>query len=332
MKKSYRIALWVLGGLLVLLTIAYLGIGYVVYNKLSKVTLGSIETPSNTPSYFIQNYAEWIGFDTSPYWVSKYEEVSFPSRQPGIHLKGWYLEASPTAPVVVVTHGIGTGKFSPTVLIPAGMLYKHGFNVLIYDMRNHGTSDSDGGRTSVGNKEYLDVLGAWDYLVNERKFDPARVGVMGLSLGAGSTLNAFAAEPQIAAVLVDSPFADLQQIISEELTRTGFPSFLAPAGILSARIFGGVNLLEHSPKNAVIKDVGRPIYIIHGTADKRINIHHSRDLQALASKEGANLAIWYVEGADHVQSMFKDPAGYEQHLVTFFKNALGGDIGQTMVE
>ncbi len=325
MRKPFRILLWVIAGLLALAAIAYLGIGYVVYNKLSKVTLGATENPSNTPSKFTVGLVKWKSFDTSPYWVPKYEDVSFPSRQAGINLKGWYMEASPTAPVVIVTHGIGTGKFTENVLTPAGMLYKNGFNVLVYDLRNHGSSDSDGGRTSVGNKEYLDVLGAWDYLVNKRGYDPTRIGVMGVSLGAGSTLNAFAAEPRIAAVLVDSPFADLQQIISEEMARTGLPTFFGPAGILSARIFAGVNLLEHSPKDAVIKDAGRPMFLIHDTGDPRINVHHSRDLQTLAQKTGANLEAWYVGFGAHAQTVFYDPAGYETHLVSFFKDALAGN-------
>ena len=304
---------------------AYLAAGYSVYDTLSKVTLYPEETITNTPANFVVGYTGWKNFDTTPYLMPEYEDVTFPSRQAGIDLAGWYVEADPSAPVVIVTHGIGAGKFASNAMLPAEMLYKNGFNVLLFDLRNHGQSASDGGRTSVGNKEYLDVLGAWDYLVNVRGFLPERVGIFGLSLGGASTLNAFAEEPRIAAVLVDSPFADLQQIIAEELERTGYPTILAPGGILMARIFGGVDLLAHTPKDAIVKSAGRPMFIIHAVDDARINIHHTRELEALAKQQGANLTVWYTEDADHVTSEWVHPAEYEQKIVDFYRNALWYD-------
>ena len=313
---------WVVAALLLLLGVAYVGAGYYVYDKLSTVSVYSGEELSNTPDNFVITYDYAVGFDTTPYRIDHFERVSFPSREPGIMLSGWYAEVDPNAPAVVLTHGIDAGKYSGNVLTPAGMLYKNGFNVLLYDLRNHGESDSDGGRTSVGNKEYLDVLGAWDYLVKARGFKPDRVGLYGLSLGAGSTLNAFAEEPGVSAVLVDSPFADLQQIISEEMTRKNYPTFLAPAGILSARLVGGVDLLEHSPKDAIRAAGDRPIFIIHGTDDERINVHHARDLEALAKETGADLTVWYVDGAHHVESVFLVPEQYEQAMTNFYRAAL----------
>ena len=317
-----KVILWIAAALVLLLGAAYLGAGYYVYDTLSTVKIYPGETFENTPANFVILYDYAADFDTSPYWMPEFEVVTFPSREPGVTLSGWYVEADPSAPAVVLTHGIGTGKIAGNILLPAGMLYKNGFNVLIYDLRNHGTSDSDGGRTSVGNKEYMDVLGAWDYLVNGRGFDPERVGVFGVSLGGGSTMNAFAEEPRIPALLADSPFADLQQIISEELVRTNYPTFLAPAGIISARAIAGVDLLEHSPKDAVLNAGDRPMFIIHGVNDERVNVHHARDLEALAQETGANLTVWYVEDAKHVQSIFVQPEEYELKIADFFRRTL----------
>ena len=78
------------------------------------------------------------------------------------------------APVVIVTHGLNGCKCDPNALTVAGMLHRNGFNVLLYDMRNHGQSDIDNGRAAIGNKEFQDVLGAWDWLIAEEHFTPAR--------------------------------------------------------------------------------------------------------------------------------------------------------------
>ena len=57
----------------------------------------------------------------------------------------------------------------------------------------------------------FDLLGAWDFAVNDPsgvlggKRPPSQVGLLGLSMGAFLTASAFGLEPQVPAVWVDSP-------------------------------------------------------------------------------------------------------------------------------
>jgi len=306
----------------VFLLLGYFGSGYAVYDKLSKVEPPDEETAANTPLDFEVTYEDWLDFDPSPYWMPAYEKVQFPGRQSELMLLGWYVETDPSAPAVVMTHGLYASKKDANILVPAGMLARNGFNVLLYDLRNHGESPQDNGRTSVGNKEYQDVLGAWDWLVDERGFRPEQIGLYGVSLGGGSTLMAFGEEPRAAATFIDSAFSDLPQIMAEELRRENYPVFLYQAALLSARWVAGVDLLAHSPQDAIYNHAGRPIYLVHGTADERINVHHTRDLAALAEQEGAQVTVWYPDGIDHVDSVFALPVEYEQRLVTFFRATL----------
>lgn len=237
-------------------------------------------------------------------------------------LAGWYIEHSPSAPTVIMVHGINVCKNDYTVLIPAAMLYKAGFNVLLFDLRNHGFSDKDNGRTSVGNKEYLDVLGAWDWLVEQKKIAPKQIGLFGVSLGAGTSLIAFTQEPKISAMFIDSPYSSLMQIIKEELKRENYPPFLAYGAIIMARLTTGDNLLKYNPADAVRRHFNRPIFIAHSTADKRVNAHHARDLADLAKQTGANVTVWFVSDAAHAQSVLKYPQEYENRLVDFFRKYL----------
>lgn len=309
-------------GLLLLLLAAYLGISYVVYDKLTRVTAGGGENAGNTPASFAMTYEEWPGFDVKPFFMPDFETVRIPSRQPGIELAGWYVAGKPDAPAIVVTHGINGCKCDPNVLTVAGMLHRNGFNVLLYDLRNHGQSDIDNGRTAVGNKEYLDVLGAWDWLITEKHFAADQIGLYAESLGAGTTLIAFSEEPRVAAAFVDSPYADLKQIMDEELSRNGYPTILAGGSIFMAKVIAGDDLLAHSPQAAIRNDAGRPIYIVHGTGDQRINVHHTRDLEDLAAETGANVTVWMPDGIRHVAAEFDLTQQYEQRLVAFFNQAL----------
>ncbi len=308
--------------LLFVLAVAYFGISYVVYDKLSRVTPGGGDNAANNPASFAMTYPEWAGFDVQQFWMPNYDTVRIPSRQPGITLAGWYVPGDAGAPAVVVTHGISGCKCDPNVLTVAGMLHRHGFNVLLYDLRNHGQSDIDNGRTAVGNKEYLDVLGAWDWLIAEKHFRPDQVGLYAESLGAGTNLIAFGEEPRVPALFVDSPYADLHEILDEELARNNYPTILVDGAVLVAKVISGDDLLGHSPQEAIRNDNGRPIYIVHGTGDKRISVHHTQQLAALAKETGANVTVWMPQGVPHVAAEFDYTQEYEQRLVDFFSKAL----------
>ena len=308
--------------LVFVLLAAYFAVSYAVYDKLSRVTAGGGDSAKNVPASFVNTYPEFSSFSEAPYHMAQYVNVRIPSRQSGIMLAGWYVPGDPGAPAIVITHGINGCKCDPNVLTVAGMLHRHGFNVLLYDMRNHGQSDVDNGRTAIGNKEYLDTLGAWDWLVAQKHFAPARVGLYGESLGAGTTLIAFGEEPRIPATFVDSPYADLKEIINEELARNHYPRILADGSIFMARIVSGDDLLAHSPQEAIRNDAGRPIFIVHGTGDQRINVHHTQQLADLATELGANVTVWMPPGVGHVAAEFDLPQEYEQRLDAFFDQSL----------
>lgn len=316
--------------ILAVIIIAYFGAGLIIYNRLTTIKMEETVTLSDTPANFKVREKNWESFDTTSYRISHYEVVRFPARHSkNIILASWYIERSPSAPTVIMVHGINVCKDDYTVLMPAAMLYKAGFNVLLFDLRNHGFSDKDNGRTSVGNKEYLDVLGAWDWLVNQKKIVPERIGLFGVSLGAGTSLIAFTQEKRIAAVFVDSPYSNLLQIIQEELKREHYPPILAYGAIVMARLTTGDNLIAYNPSDAICRHSNRPIFIVHGTADKRINIHHTRDLAALAKKTGANVTVWFAPDAEHAQTVLKYPKEYEQRLVNFFRKNLSFDMPGT---
>ena len=308
--------------ILIVVAVIYQVVGYVVYDKLSKVASDAEDMKNNTPASFKNSVDEWLSFDVSPYFIADYEPVRFPSRQEGLNLAAWYIPGDADAPVIILTHGLNGCKCSTRILTVAGMLHQNGFNVLAYDMREHGESDIEDGRAAIGNEEYQDLLGAWDWLVNEKQFDLKRIGVFGESLGAGTTLIAFGQEPRLAAAFVDSPYSDLPQIINEELTRNNYPTLLSPAAIFAARLAAGDNLVAFSPQDAINNDAGRPIFIVHGTNDERINVHHTQQLAELAKQTNANVTVWMPEGVGHVMAEFALPEEYEQRLVKFFKEAL----------
>ncbi len=217
--------------LVVLAIAAYLAIGWQVYSQLADVRGTCDKHLVNTPTHF-ENVSNWEGdSDYSAWFVPEYDEVRFPSRQDGIEIAGWYLESDSTAPAVIILDGIGGCRAAQAALVPAGMLWHNGFNVLVIDLRDTGASGSENGYATLGNEEYLDALGAWDWLIETKGFSEKVVGILGNSLGAATVLIAFQQEPSVAAIAVNSPYANLPQIVREQLHKNGFPTFIAPAVI-----------------------------------------------------------------------------------------------------
>lgn len=310
--------------LLILCAGAYFGVSYTLYNRLTDVSGSCDRHAANHPDNF-RDLVGWWGddFDYSAYFMPTYETVHFPSRDADLEIAGWYVEADPTAPVVILVHGLGSCKNAHQVLVPAGMLWRNGFNVLMIDVRDVGESETEDGRSAIGNEEYQDVLGAWDWLIAQKGIPAERIGLLGNSLGAATVLDAFRLEPNVAAVFVDSPFDNLPQIIDEELARNHYPQFLTGGGILMARLVAHDDLLAYDPGGAIAASNGRPMYIIHGTADTRIDYHHSLQLRDRAQALGAdNVTVWIVEGVQHVQTARDYPQEYETTVVNFFRTAL----------
>jgi uncharacterized protein len=300
--------------------IGYLAGGYVVYDRLTRVAAhcGGLYA-GNTPASFASDQ-----IDTTPYLMPTYEDVSFPSRgDPGVKISGWWVPgASADAPAVIEVHGLGSCKHSPTVLLPAGMLHRRGYNVLLIDLRNQGDSDITTGRYAGGVIEYKDVLGAWDWIKSSKGIPAAHIGLAGMSLGAATALIATGQEPGVAAVWEDSSYGDIGVAISDELARNGYPTFLSPAGILVGRIMG-LDITAMGPLDSVRKLNGRPIAIIHGTADTRIPIKHAETLRQAVEDQGGHPYVWFVDGAEHTQAVFMQPVEYERRLVEFFAPAIG---------
>ena len=305
---------------LVLVTLAYVGVSLVVYDKLSLTSAECGRTNQNTPASFTT-----AGIDTGLYLMPAYEAVTFASRDPGIDISAWYVasDRGPTGPAVVLVHGHDACKREGRMLLAAGMLHRHGIGVLLIDLRNHGNSTVVNGRFAGGTREYNDALAGWDWLVDDRGYAPDHVGLFGMSLGAATALIATGEEPRVAAVWEDSSYADADVAIQAELARNGYPTFLRYGGYVMALIRSGDDLLSLSPIGAVAKLDGRPIFITHGSADSRLSPTYAADLAAAVRAHGGTVDPWIVDGAEHTEAIDLQPAEYERRLDAFFESSLG---------
>jgi fermentation-respiration switch protein FrsA (DUF1100 family) len=317
--KSKRFLVVSLAVLAILATASYLAAGiYVTYRY---------KTASRRHPY-----------DVTPemYGLSK-ENVQFTSED-GVPLVGWYIASSdPSSPnadaAVAVVHGhygsmgrswevrrddgavVQSSEFEKGVLA----LHQAGFNVLLFDLRNHGES---GGSTpvSLGLYESRDVLAAVRWLAQRPGVNPTRIGAKGSSMGGASVLLAGELDSQsqglIKAMWVDSTYSTASAAICDVL-RYRKIGLLKWSTLLWSETLTGLDLAAIRPIRA-IASIHVPVQLVHSIDDAMLDYHQSIDLLQAAEPSCCNL--WITAGYGHNLSWQHED--YQQRLVQFFDEHL----------
>ena len=84
--------------------------------------------------------------------------------------------------------------------------------------------------------------------------------------------------------------------------------------------FIGINPNEIPASNSALNAGERPMFLCHGYEDDLVPVSHSKSLEALALENNVNVTTWYIEGANHVDSLWSHTEEYEVNLTTFFNS------------
>jgi dipeptidyl aminopeptidase/acylaminoacyl peptidase len=205
-------------------------------------------------------------------------------------------------------------------------LARHGFVVLHTDYRNHAQSDDDPNaelNLRLGYTE--DVVNAVLALRNSGLpyVDPARIGLLGRSMGGGVTYNVLVVQPGLVdAAVVYAPVSSNAVDNFDRWTR-GQPGNDA----LADEIVAAYGSPEDNPtfwRNAspatFFDRVSEPILVHHGTADESCPIDWSESTVATLRSLGKDATLLTYEGEPHAfeaaweGSMERTVAFFEQHL------------------
>lgn len=294
------------------------------------------ETPLNE-SVYQENISSEIMDGMDEYFWPSYSSAMIEVPDEDLWLSAWYYDQNESMPWVIFVHGIRGCKSGGNILMPAGMLINAGFNVIVFDLRDHGQSSIEDDRVSAGQKEWRDVIAVHDWLIEEHNATVGRIGLFGNSMGAGTAAITFAQDDRIEAIWLDSGFSDMGKIIEEELEFQGLPTFLGGAGIFAGKIVTGEDLTRFSPLEAAETIGDRHMYVVHGESDVRVRVHHGQSMCDIATEEGTNsgenVECWIqdsrirydfgdeLKSDEHVSLMLTNTLEYEEKLIDFFTNS-----------
>jgi fermentation-respiration switch protein FrsA (DUF1100 family) len=268
----------------------------------------------------------------------KYTSVTFPAREDGYQINGWFMPGLlpggklTTQRIIIVAHGFRQNREDPAagVLDFSRELVFNGFAVLSFDFRGAGTSEP--APFTFGYYEHRDVLGAVDFIHNGRLpypelGRPKIIGGWGVSFGGANMILASAQEKAIAAVVIDCAYAEILPILEREVPREGhLPSFMVPGALKAVQALYGVDLYNVRPVDVIAQIAPRPLFLIQGLADKYVvPANHFELIQAARVTYGDKLQTWEVPDADHAQSFHTLRTQYVEKVVSFFNAALGPD-------
>lgn len=249
---------------------------------------------------------------------TNYERVQFCARGESLRLIASYQRVQDSTGVVILVHGRDScrgDELRGTTEALVQDLSARGLSVMMMDLRGHG--ESDHGRLTFGRRERRDILGAVDFLLL-RGYEPGRIGVLGASMGGVSAIAAAAEELAIGALITDSAYSSLHEVLAAQFTRlTKLPQFVLAGALLASRALTGENLLLHTPGQNMRRLRGRPTLVIHAEHDPFVPVHHARILAQAGEGD-----VWITTGTGHLSSYMATGPEYVELVGTFFAQHL----------
>jgi len=280
------------------------------------------------------------------------ELVSFPSRlgasgQPTVQISAWWMPAmiqnasnasiiNPNASIIVLTHGMSGSNIAMRVLVPAYMLQKLGYSVLLPDLRDHGLSgkSKNPDKESWGAEYHLDVLGAWDWAVAYKAGNDAnKVGLMGNSMGGFASASAAGLESKVPALFLDGAVYDpyMELLVDSLPVPSWFAQVLAlPAWWLAEKIVG-ISLRHQTPEKTIPTRTKKlPVGMVYGKEDSLVQGAKKRYTDLFANNPAAaqrTVTFWpdgKCHGDAHVLASIQYPDEYEKKLDAFWSCVFNG--------
>jgi alpha-beta hydrolase superfamily lysophospholipase len=297
-------------------------------------------------------YIPWTLPDAGPEPPASHRRSLLFHTTDGTLLCGDFWAQPQPAPTIVICHGY---RINRTHMRPVAALeYQDGYNILLFDFRGHGESESVA--TSGGNAEIRDLEAALNVVRQQPETLPGKIIIHGFSMGASVALLT---DPQadVAAIVLDSPYARLddilQRIMHWQLTRSskswkpflhplrnGFHALTQATLVVSTVIFRlrFGHALNARPDTSfrrwqarskgLIRKSYPPILLIHGMKDSAVPITHAHKIVTQAQAHNITLETYFVEDADHCGAYGYDPQQYIQVLRQFMAQHLDNDSMQ----
>jgi alpha-beta hydrolase superfamily lysophospholipase len=230
----------------------------------------------------------------------EYQDISILSKN-NKKLYGWFLPIKNSQKTIIILHGWG-GNIE--MMLPIALpFHRAGFNVLLFDSRGHGQSDSD---TFSSLPRFAgDLDASIDWLKSTHSKASQKIVLLGHSVGAGAVLLSASKRTDIGAVISISAFAHGEWMMKRYLSNIYIPKILIKLILHYVAWLIGMKFAQFAPMNTACK-ISVPVLIAHGIDDKLVPV---TDAHVIVNNcPAGNLTLLEIAEAGH-ESIDK----FEQH-------------------
>lgn len=213
----------------------------------------------------------------------------------------------------IVVHGYTSeGKLLSS---KAKHLYNMGYNVLVPDLRSHGTSE--GNYIGMGWHDRLDIIDWINYIVKNNP--KSEIALHGTSMGSATVLMVSGEKlpSNVKAIVADCGYTSVYDEFSYQLKQLfNLPAFpIMNFSDVVTHIRAGYCLNDASAINQVKKST-TPILYIHGDKDDFVPYYMMDELYNATNSEKEKLTI---EGGEHANSDLVNPKLYWSTVNSFLE-------------
>ena len=261
---------------------------------------------TNTP-YFA------LGDETPADRGFAFEDVTVTTSD-GVDLDAWYLPSANGAAIVLLG---GCCSARDDQLDNAGLLARHGYGVLMLDVRGRGGS---GGHAMLwGWWGETDVRAGVDYLTGRLDVADGRIGAIGMSVGGEQVMAAAGDDPRIRAVVAEGVSARGARDEGDPARGVG-GSFNRYIDWVSRNAAGLMTSADQpTPLREAVRSMSqqRLLVIVAGTMPAEIAA-----ADTFAAQSPDVVTTWIAPGAQHTKAYDAHPAEWERRVIDFYDDVL----------
>lgn len=240
---------------------------------------------------------------------------------PGIELDALLLRAGDSRRIVVITHELGSIKERKLKL--ARQLLAAGFNVLLFDLRNHGESSRDLSMLPMSEKFTDDIVAALRY-VQEKLPEIEEVNLFAFSFSTFPALYIITRDiRQPDTIILDSgpsvKINDLYGKFLDDLGRFLVPPILRPPALRALLKFLFQFFSHHMLSTSWPPDWSRLRSRVLFVVNEKDAIFSKSEIVSVAERV-PNKEVWICAESAHLQAQRSDPEGYAQTLLHFLNH------------
>ncbi len=252
-----------------------------------------------------------IGMEWAQTWAAHKQEVAIQNGR--FRLCGEYFDFGFDRAVIIIPGRMESCLYSYFFAEP---YRRSGWNVLVIDNRAHG--NSDGKISSLGFREYRDIL-AWGRFLKEEKGNRA-VFLHGICIGASTALFALTAKncpDYMVGMAGEGMYATFCDSIKKHMEEGKHPTFPFVAELmLYIRLISGANVVTDGPVRR-IRRMKKPILFLHSREDAYSVPEKAEELYAAC--EAPKQLVWFEHGA-HSRIRINNMEEYDCAIASFLSN------------